>query len=619
MSGSWQMYWNSQKFKRDYATGVMCATVFFLFADQNLLAPNLSQVADDFHMSEQEKDEKLGGYISFGFFIVGGPAALLVGYLTDLYNRCYLFGLVVLIGESACLGTYWVQNFDQLLTCRVFTGVSIGGALPLIFSMLGDLYPIEARTYISTLIGVAFSAGVAAGQLLAGLIGPSMGWRAPFLFVAVPALCCGALMAATVTEPRRGDQEQAMRATRARSGSIEDTAGTFENDVSINGNNEGVELVQRSPMRDNIAHRSSSSSSSSSNAIEWESDSELGNSSQDRIINPMVGGNNVTVSTSAQRGRAHSSGTNSPSSPTSSQSLVHPTASTATAAVDSSSTGSGTSGGTTTTTSAGATLTPLDEKGEIDYSEKISWDKLHILFTTPTALLSYCQGVPGCLPWGMIFVFLNDYFSDDRGISVEKATLALTVFGVGGLVGQLGGGVWGQWLFNHNPTYQCWLMGGSTILGIVPMLYLINTTDFDWGFFLFMSLLAGFLTSITGPNVRAVLQNVVSPEVRGSAFAVFALTDDLGKGLGPGLVYFFIQAFDGDRQAAYNVVVLFWVVCGVLLLAMQFTVKKDLERVQKSVMESLTKTIRTASSEGRSDDIKNLDPGDNSSTPESNI
>ena len=51
--------------------------------------------------------------------------------------------------------------------------------------MLGDLYPGESRIHVSTLVGVALSAGIAGGQLLAGLVGPSLGWRAPFLFVAV--------------------------------------------------------------------------------------------------------------------------------------------------------------------------------------------------------------------------------------------------------------------------------------------------------------------------------------------------------------------------------------------------------------------------------------------------
>ena len=34
--------------------------------------------------------------------------------------------------------------------------------------------------------------------------------------------------------------------------------------------------------------------------------------------------------------------------------------------------------------------------------------------------------------------------------------------------------------------------------------------------------------------VNLCMQNVCMPEVRGTAFAIFTLTDDIGKGLGPG-------------------------------------------------------------------------------------
>ncbi|KAJ1440824.1 major facilitator superfamily domain-containing protein, partial [Ochromonadaceae sp. CCMP2298] len=140
---------------RSWTTFMLCCTVFFLFADQNLLAPNLTAVARDFGMDDQERDEKLGGWIAFGFFIVGGPVALLVGYFTDTVNRAVLFGVVVFLGESACLGTYWVTTYQQLFLCRVLTGISVGGATPVIFSMIGDLYPGDSRVYASTLVGVS--------------------------------------------------------------------------------------------------------------------------------------------------------------------------------------------------------------------------------------------------------------------------------------------------------------------------------------------------------------------------------------------------------------------------------------------------------------------------------
>jgi hypothetical protein len=41
-----------------YATALICITVAFLFADQNLLAPNLTRIAHEFGFSDQQRDDK---------------------------------------------------------------------------------------------------------------------------------------------------------------------------------------------------------------------------------------------------------------------------------------------------------------------------------------------------------------------------------------------------------------------------------------------------------------------------------------------------------------------------------------------------------------------------------
>lgn len=53
----------------------------FLFADQNLLAPNLTVIAQEYGMTDDERDVYLGGYISLGFFAVGGTVSMIVGYV----------------------------------------------------------------------------------------------------------------------------------------------------------------------------------------------------------------------------------------------------------------------------------------------------------------------------------------------------------------------------------------------------------------------------------------------------------------------------------------------------------------------------------------------------------
>jgi len=69
--------------------------------DQNLLAPNLTDVAQEFNFSDTERDTKLGGEISLSLFLVGAPAALVVGYWTDHVNRrnLYTAGVVLSLCE----------------------------------------------------------------------------------------------------------------------------------------------------------------------------------------------------------------------------------------------------------------------------------------------------------------------------------------------------------------------------------------------------------------------------------------------------------------------------------------------------------------------------------------
>ncbi|MBP7604504.1 MAG: hypothetical protein KBA15_11275, partial [Spirochaetes bacterium] len=82
-----------------YATVLLCLINFFLFADQNLMAPNLTRIAHDFGMTDLERDVLLGGRIAMGFWLLGGIVTLATGWFTDRVSRRKLFLAIVLIGE----------------------------------------------------------------------------------------------------------------------------------------------------------------------------------------------------------------------------------------------------------------------------------------------------------------------------------------------------------------------------------------------------------------------------------------------------------------------------------------------------------------------------------------
>ena len=115
-------------------------------SDQNLLSPNMSACAADFGFTKQEKDEKLGGTLAAGLFLAGAPAAIAVGVAADgAMRRVDLLRLVLLLGSIGCLGSALASSFWQLFAARALTGVSLGGGLPVTFSLMGDMFEPSER------------------------------------------------------------------------------------------------------------------------------------------------------------------------------------------------------------------------------------------------------------------------------------------------------------------------------------------------------------------------------------------------------------------------------------------------------------------------------------------
>ena len=179
---------------------------FFMFADQNLMGPNLTLIAQDFDIIKN-KDQYLGGLIPLAFWILGGSISLIIGYFTDLISRKNLFVLVIFIGEIPCLLSGFSNSYSEFFIMRALTGIGIGGIIPLTYSILGDLYSENERIKIITLIGLASGMGIAIGQLVSGIIGDIFDWRLPFIIFSVPNFFFAIIFFLTIEEPVRGKMD----------------------------------------------------------------------------------------------------------------------------------------------------------------------------------------------------------------------------------------------------------------------------------------------------------------------------------------------------------------------------------------------------------------------------
>lgn len=86
--------------------------------------------------------------------------------------------------------------------------------------------------------------------------------------------------------------------------------------------------------------------------------------------------------------------------------------------------------------------------------------------------------------------------------------------------------------------------------------------------------MAGALISVAGPNIKAILLNVNAPEHRGTVFALHNLFDGIGRGVGILIGGFMIAALGYPFTIYFSA--LMWIPCGLLYLAIYWTINKDL-------------------------------------------
>jgi MFS family permease len=494
--------------QRYFSVFLFTTTSAFLYADQNLLSPNLSQAAEEFNFSDREKDVKLAGWLQLAFFVVGSPASLIIGWMCDkTESRVRLLFLTTLIGEGPCLATYWVTKYWQLFMLRAMTGIAVGGCLPLLFSLCGDLFSHKTRAKVASFLTIATGAGIAFGQIMSGAVGPKYGWKVPFVVSAAPAVFFAFLTWMLVDEPVRGGM-----------------------DVKVNGNHFG--------------HQNRAASRG------------VGEESEEGGV--AIGGEEKKKKKKKQNKSSCKDSSKSSSKRDENEDDI---------------------------------ISQLSVSDIEIYSGKMDVQKLKRQLRVKTNVLVFIQGVFGTIPWGVLNAYFVDYLHANRGLTVGQGTAAVTLFGLGGAIGVIGGGVWGQRLYNRNKSSVAVLMGLSTMLGALPSYYFVNSTYFgpSESLLYFSCFVTGILCSLTPPNVRAVLMNINPPETRGSVFACYSQVDDIGKGLGPVFIAGLIVVFNG-RQIAFNVAFSMWFICGLFLLMMKGTIEKDAETASRQMEAEIVRS-----------------------------
>ena len=188
---------------------VLTALNLLNYVDRSVLFAVQPLVQSEFRLTNTQIGYLTSAFL--GFYMIAAP---FTGPLADRYSRKLIIILGAIFWSGLTLLTAVTHTYWQLLVRHTLVGVGEATFVTIAPTFVADLFPEDLRGRIFGIFYLAIPVGTAAGYLLGGKLGPSLGWRTPFYVAAVPGFLL-ALAVWFLPEPQRG-QFDSLKETRER-------------------------------------------------------------------------------------------------------------------------------------------------------------------------------------------------------------------------------------------------------------------------------------------------------------------------------------------------------------------------------------------------------------------
>jgi MFS family permease len=185
----------------DYGLLIMLMLMNVLnFVDRQLLSSFANFIVPDLGLSNTQFG-LLTGLVFLVFYAVAG---LFMGALADLVNRPRLIAIAMFGWSALTAASGLAKGFVSLALPRMFIGIGESALTPTAMSLLADRFPPEKRGFASGFYYMGVPIGVGVSLLVAGYLGPAIGWRnCFFLLGAIGVLFSGVILLVRETRPSR--------------------------------------------------------------------------------------------------------------------------------------------------------------------------------------------------------------------------------------------------------------------------------------------------------------------------------------------------------------------------------------------------------------------------------
>jgi len=169
----------NQSKKAVWIIGVMLSGAFIAVLNQTVLSPALPSIMRDLGITAVQ-----GQWLTTAYMLVNGIMIPITAYFIDRFTtrQLYLTAMILFTAGTAIAG--FADSFAILLVARVLQALCAGILMPMIQTVILQLYPVEKRGSAMGTVGIVIAFAPAIGPSVSGWVVDRMGWNAIFLMVA---------------------------------------------------------------------------------------------------------------------------------------------------------------------------------------------------------------------------------------------------------------------------------------------------------------------------------------------------------------------------------------------------------------------------------------------------
>src|SRR6516165_8170067 len=176
---------------------MMCIGMFMAILDVQVVATSLATIQEALNIAQDQMS-----WIQTSYLIAEIIAIPLTGFLTRLLTMRWLFVVAVSVFTFASIACALSGNFPSLISWRIVQGFSGGTLIPIVFSAVFLLFPVQLQPLAATIAGVLAVLAPTVGPVVGGWITETNSWPWLFLINVLPGVLAASVVSRSLPRGR---------------------------------------------------------------------------------------------------------------------------------------------------------------------------------------------------------------------------------------------------------------------------------------------------------------------------------------------------------------------------------------------------------------------------------